>query len=100
VQAPAGPAIDLTGADPVSAAAGEPAPEHQDDRPADAAPQLQEATPAAAVEPVAESTDPQADDLAEELRLAEEGAEEHVTAILTAALDSLGAAHHRPFSRA
>ena len=39
-------------------------------------------------------------DLPEELRLAEESAEEHVTAVLTAVLDRLGAAHHRPFSRA
>ncbi len=41
-----------------------------------------------------------AQDLAEELRAAEESAAEHVTAILTSVLDRLGAAHHRPFSRA
>jgi hypothetical protein len=38
-------------------------------------------------------------DLATELRAAEEAAVERVTAVLTAALDRLGAAHHRPFSR-
>jgi len=31
---------------------------------------------------------------------AEEVAAEEVTAVLTAVLDRLGAAHHRPFSRA
>jgi hypothetical protein len=41
----------------------------------------------------------QPEDLAAELQLAEEVAAEEVTAILTAALDRLGAAHHRPFSR-
>lgn len=39
-------------------------------------------------------------DLAAELKAAEEVAEEEITAVLTAALDRLGAAHHRPFSRA
>jgi len=39
-------------------------------------------------------------DLAAELRAAEEAAEAEVTAILTGVLDRLGAAHHRPFSRA
>jgi hypothetical protein len=39
-------------------------------------------------------------DIAEELQAAEEAATEEVTAVLTAALDRLGAAHHRPFSRA
>jgi hypothetical protein len=38
-------------------------------------------------------------DLAAELKAAEETAAEEVTAVLTAALDRLGAAHHRPFSR-
>jgi hypothetical protein len=38
-------------------------------------------------------------DLAAELRAAEEVAAEEVTAMLTAVLDRLGAAHHRPFSR-
>lgn len=38
--------------------------------------------------------------LAEELRAAEEAATEEVTAVLTSVLDRLGAAHHRPFSRA
>lgn len=39
-------------------------------------------------------------DLAGELKAAEEAAAEEVTAVLTAVLDRLGAAHHRPFSRA
>lgn len=38
--------------------------------------------------------------LAEEIREAEEVAQEQVTAVLTGVLDRLGAAHHRPFSRA
>jgi hypothetical protein len=38
--------------------------------------------------------------IAAELKAAEEVATEEVTAVLTAALDRLGAAHHRPFSRA
>jgi hypothetical protein len=41
-----------------------------------------------------------APDLAAELRAAEEAAEEEITAVLTGVLDRLGAAHHRPFSRA
>jgi hypothetical protein len=39
-------------------------------------------------------------DLSAELLAAEEVAAEEVTAVLTAVLDRLGAAHHRPFSRA
>jgi hypothetical protein len=39
-------------------------------------------------------------DIAAELRAAEEVAADEVTAVLTAVLDRLGAAHHRPFSRA
>jgi hypothetical protein len=39
-------------------------------------------------------------DIAAELKAAEEVAAEQVTAMLTAVLDRLGAAHHRPFSRA
>jgi hypothetical protein len=40
-------------------------------------------------------------DIAAELKAAEEEvAAEEVTAVLTAVLDRLGAAHHRPFSRA
>ncbi|HSZ05066.1 MAG TPA: hypothetical protein VK778_07685 [Solirubrobacteraceae bacterium] len=38
-------------------------------------------------------------DISAELMAAEEVAEEEVTAVLTAVLDRLGAAHHRPFSR-
>ncbi len=39
-------------------------------------------------------------DIAAELEQAEEAATEQVTAVLTGVLDRLGAAHHRPFSRA
>jgi hypothetical protein len=42
----------------------------------------------------------QADDAAARAKLAEELAAEGVTAVLTGVLDRLGAAHHRPFSRA
>ncbi len=49
--------------------------------------------------PVAEQRG-QAADLAAELMAAEEVAAQEVTAVLTAVLDRLGAAHHRPFSRA
>jgi hypothetical protein len=41
-----------------------------------------------------------ASDIAAELQAAEEVDAEQVTALLTAVLDRLGAAHHRPFSRA
>jgi pilus assembly protein FimV len=43
---------------------------------------------------------PQATDISAALREAEEVAAEQVTAVLTSMLDRLGAAHHRPFSRA
>jgi len=39
-------------------------------------------------------------DIAAQLERAEEAAQEQVTAVLTGVLDRLGAAHHRPFSRA
>lgn len=48
----------------------------------------------------ASPTPPDAPDIAAELKAAEEAATEEVTAVLIAALDRLGAAHHRPFSRA
>jgi hypothetical protein len=53
-------------------------------------------------EPAAEpqAASPAAPDLGEELRAAEESGDEDVQAVLTAALDRLGSAHHRPFSRA
>ena len=44
--------------------------------------------------------DEETSDIAAELKAAEEVAAEEVTAVLTAVLDRLGAAHHRPFSRA
>jgi hypothetical protein len=49
--------------------------------------------------PAVSSLQPQPADLAAELRAAEETAAEQVAAVLTAVLDSLGSAHHRPFSR-
>jgi hypothetical protein len=56
-----------------------------------------EPEPAVAPEPPEEVQTP---DIAAELKAAEEVAEEEVSAVLTAVLDRLGAAHHRPFSRA
>jgi hypothetical protein len=50
-------------------------------------------------EPV-EDPDPRSPDIAAELEAAEELATEQATAVLTGVLDRLGAAHHRPFSRA
>jgi hypothetical protein len=51
--------------------------------------------------PAAEARpEPLAGDISAELMAAEEVAAEEVTAVLTAVLDRLGAAHHRPFSRA
>ncbi len=47
----------------------------------------------------AEASEGDVRDIARELEEAEEVAAEHVTAVLTSALDHLGAAHHRPFSR-
>jgi hypothetical protein len=53
------------------------------------------------LEPVSEDAEEKpAIDLAAELKAAEEVAVEEVTALLTSVLDRLGAAHHRPFSRA
>jgi hypothetical protein len=59
--------------------------------------------PAAEAVEAARSEDPRASratELAAELEAAEEVAAQEVTAVLTAVLDRLGAAHHRPFSRA
>jgi hypothetical protein len=52
-----------------------------------------------AASPVA-ADEPQPDAAAARTKLAEEIAAEEVTAVLTGVLDRLGAAHHRPFSRA
>ena len=49
-------------------------------------------------EPRAQATP--ATDISAELAAAEEAATDEVTAVLTTVLDRLGAAHHRPFSRA
>ena len=51
------------------------------------------------VDEPAASVDAEPQDLSEGLKAAEEVAAEEVTAVLTAVLDRLGAAHHRPFSR-
>jgi hypothetical protein len=60
-----------------------------------------EPEPRAVDEGVDELTPPlTAPPLAAELKAAEEIAAEQVTAVLNAVLDRLGAAHHRPFSRA
>jgi hypothetical protein len=67
--------------------------------------------PRAAAEPTEPTTVESADlaaavpaelptDMSAELAAAEEAATERVTAVLTEVLDRLGAAHHRPFSRA
>jgi hypothetical protein len=56
----------------------------------------------AAIAPAPEHIEPAATtpgELAAELQAAEDEATEEMTAVLTAALDSLGSAHHRPFSR-
>ncbi len=58
--------------------------------------------PAAAppvTDPVPDADPQQTGDIAAELLAAEEAGAEEVTAVLTAVLDRLGAAHHRPFSR-
>jgi hypothetical protein len=52
-----------------------------------------------APEPAADTGSEPVADLAAELQQAEEVAAEEVAAVLTAVLDRLGAAHHRPFSR-
>jgi hypothetical protein len=58
----------------------------------------QEATPQNA--PTEDTPAADIPDIAAELKAAEEVATAEVTAVLTAVLDRLGAAHHRPFSRA
>jgi hypothetical protein len=60
-------------------------------RPAKPMPAVESAIAEPAVQPAGISAD---------LRAAEEVAAEEVTAVLTSVLDRLGAAHHRPFSRA
>jgi hypothetical protein len=62
--------------------------------------QLQQPAPEpTATEPVPDTEPQQTGDIAAELLAAEEAGAEDVTAVLTAVLDRLGAAHHRPFSR-
>jgi hypothetical protein len=50
-------------------------------------------------EPESESRQEEQPDIAAELLALEESAAAETTAVLTAVLDRLGAAHHRPFSR-
>jgi hypothetical protein len=92
---------EVSGEGPQAPVADEPAPEAAA---AASPPQEELSSPQAGVaddrqDPV-ESVDRAATDLGEELRAAEESTTEQVTAVLTAALDRLGSAHHRPFSRA
>jgi hypothetical protein len=66
-------------------------------------PGRRESTEAPSESPTADTSTPPEEpavDIAAELLAAEEVASEQVTAVLTAVLDRLGAAHHRPFSRA
>jgi hypothetical protein len=74
------------------------APEEPADQPVD------EVADVAADEPSGDdetnAAEPGPADLSAQLREAEEAADEEVRAVLTSVLDRLGAAHHRPFSRA
>jgi hypothetical protein len=63
------------------------------------APQRLDAAPAAEATPADALDDISAELMAAESIAAEEVSAEEVTAVLTAVLDRLGAAHHRPFSR-
>jgi hypothetical protein len=65
-----------------------------------AAPKVQPAPAPAAGETPPDTDLAQAASISAELMAAEEAGAEEVTAVLTAVLDRLGAAHHRPFSRA
>jgi len=56
--------------------------------------------PESASEPEPEAPEPEQPDLAAELRALEESMAAETTAVLADVLDRLGAAHHRPFSRA
>jgi hypothetical protein len=72
----------------------------QEDAPQEAAPQEAAPQEIAPQDAPKEDTQPaDVPDIAAELRSAEEAATAEVTAVLTAVLDRLGAAHHRPFSR-
>ncbi|MFI5010118.1 MAG: hypothetical protein ACHQDY_07575 [Solirubrobacterales bacterium] len=61
---------------------------------------LPEPAPEPEPEPRPEATEPEQPDLSAELQALEESMAAETTALLTAVLDRLGAAHHRPFSRA
>jgi hypothetical protein len=65
-----------------------------------AVPEIKQPAPdPVAADPAPDADEQQNGDLAAELLAAEEASAEEVTAVLTAVLDRLGAAHHRPFSR-
>jgi hypothetical protein len=69
-------------------------------QPAATAPESTMSEPnATATKPETDTDAEQVDDISAELLAAEEASAEEVTAVLTAVLDRLGAAHHRPFSR-
>jgi hypothetical protein len=109
------PGAEAEGVPPAPAPAPEPEPAAREidegaattatSQPPEAPPQASAAPPETHAEA---STQPQAEreaesseeDLAAELRTAEESAVAEVEAVLSAVLDKLGAAHHRPFSRA
>jgi hypothetical protein len=78
----------------------EPAPGDEPGPAAQAAPQPAPSGAPHASVTAAESNVAAASDISAELKAAEEIAAGEVTAVLTAVLDRLGAAHHRPFSRA
>ncbi len=62
-------------------------------------PVAEEATPVPGADAPITEAEEESVDIAAELAAAEEVAAEEVKAVLTAVLDRLGAAHHRPFSR-
>jgi hypothetical protein len=84
-------------------APSQPSTEPEAELEAESPPAIEIAEPEPAPEEVAPPPEEPSEDLpdiAAELRAAEEAATAEVTAVLTAVLDRLGAAHHRPFSRA
>jgi hypothetical protein len=64
-----------------------------------ALPDVEPAAPKPFEPPAPDARVMQGGDISAELMATEDVAEEEVTAVLTAVLDRLGAAHHRPFSR-
>ena len=82
-------------------ASWEPEPAEPSEPPASLEPEPPEAYAPVAeqIEQPAESLDSSSQEISAQLEQAEEAAAGEVTAVLTAVLDRLGAAHHRPFSR-